>query len=200
MRHILLILAFLLPASIPAQDIRAFLSQHLSVYPQSHLLDIYKSCFQDYMGAEHLVSDRESVKAYLHDELNGTDIDDMQDWYYEPCGIKGNYVRVSLRAVKEGHITEDMLLDAFVRSANTARRPSVKSWRKQWHNIISTIEKMNLDLPDYNKEKEVIDSILAQGRYALSHSGTYRNAYHPHYRIINKSIFEHELKRYLPSR
>ena len=29
------------------------------------------------MGAEHLVSDRQRVKAYLYDELNTTSIDDL---------------------------------------------------------------------------------------------------------------------------
>ena len=50
---------------VSAQDIQGFVSQQLNTYPKSRLLDIYKSCFQDYMGAEHLVSDRQRVKAYL---------------------------------------------------------------------------------------------------------------------------------------
>ena len=193
MKHILLFLSFLLSVSLSAQDIKTFVSHQMTEYPKSHLLDLYKSCFQDYMGAEHLVSDIEGVKAYLEEELNATDINDLPEWYHEPCGIKGRYVRVSLRAVKEGLITEDMLLDAFVRSANT-KRPNVKSWSRRWHKIISTIDKMNLDLPDYNREKQFIDSILSVGKYAISHSSDYREAYHPHYRIVERRIFENELK------
>ena len=52
-----------------AQDIDGFVYKQLHTYPQLRLLDLYKSCFQDYMGAEHLVSDRQRVKAYLDDEL-----------------------------------------------------------------------------------------------------------------------------------
>ncbi len=48
-------------------------------------------------------------------------------WYYEPCGIDSQYVRVSIRAVKDGIVTEDLLLDAFIRSANTGKRPTVES-------------------------------------------------------------------------
>lgn len=193
MRHILLSLLLLLSGCALAQDIQSFIRQQMFLYPKSHVLDLYKSCFQDYMGAEHLVSGREQVKAYLDEELATTDIDDLPEWLYEPCGIKGRYVRVSLRIVKEGLITEDMLLDAFVRSANT-KRPSVKSWSRKWHKIIGTIGKMNLNLPDYDREKQFIDSILSVGKYAISHSSDYREAYHPHYRIVERRIFENELK------
>ena len=193
MRHILLSLLLLLSGCALAQDIQPFIRQQMTLYPKSHLLDIYKSCFQDYMGAEHLVSDRNRVKAYLDEELNTTEIEGMPQWYFESCGIKGRYVRVSLRAVKEGLITEDMLLDAFIRSANV-KRPSVKSWRRKWHKIIGTIDKMNLNLPDYDREKLFIDSILSVGKYAISHSSDYREAYHPHYRIVERRIFENELK------
>ena len=193
MKHVLLFLLLLLSVSISAQDIKTFVSQQMTEYPKSHLLDLYKSCFQDYMGAEHLVSDRERVKAYLDEELTTADIEDLPEWFYEPCGIKGRYVRVSLRSVKEGLITEDMLLDAFIRSANT-KRPSVKSWNRKWHKIIGTIDKMGLNLPDYDREKQFIDSLLSVGKYAISHSSDYREAYYPHYRIVERHIFKNDLK------
>lgn len=177
-----------------AQDIENFVSNQMQTYSKSRLLDIYKSCFQDYMGAEHLVSDRQRVKAYLDEELNTTSLDDLMPWYYEPCGIEGNYVRVSLRTVKEDIIQENLLLDAFIRSANNKERPSVDSWREQWHKFIGTIEQMNLNLPSYSEDKQFIDSILSAGKYAISHSPDYREAYHPHYRIVERNIFEREIK------
>lgn len=110
------------------------------------------------------------------------------------CLINGRYVRVSIRAIKEGLIKEDMLLDAFIRSANTSERPSVESWRDRWHVIIGTIDQMQLQLPNYDKDKQFIESILSAGKYAISHSPEYREAYHPHYRIVEKGIFEREIK------
>ena len=177
-----------------AQDIQTFVQKQMETYPKSRLLDIYKSCFQDYMGAEHLVSDRQRVKAYLDEELQSTSLDSLMTWLYEPCGVDGRYVRVSIRAIKEGLIKEDMLLDAFIRSANTSERPSVDSWRDRWHVIIGTIEQMQLQLPNYDKDKQFIESILSAGKYAISHSPEYREAYRPHYRIVEKGIFEREIK------
>lgn len=180
--------------TLHAQDIEKFVKWQMETYPESRLLDIYKSCFQDYMGAEHLVTDSERVKAYLDEELATTTLDELMPWYYEPCGIDSNYYRVSIRAIKENIISEEMLLDAFVRSANSVERPSVESWRNRWHVIIGTIDQMQLDLPLYEEDKQFIDSILSAGKYAISHSPEYREAYHPHYRIVIRRIFEKEIK------
>ena len=182
-----------MPVISSTLDIQGFVNQQLKTYPKSRLLDLYKSCFQDFMGAEHLVSDRQRVEAFLDEELQTTNLDDLMPWYYEPCGIDGQYVRVSIRAIKENKISKDLLLDAFVRSAND-KRPSVESWRDRWHMIIGTIDQMQLVLPHYQQDREFIDSILSVGKYAISHSSEYREAYRPHYRIVERGIFEREIK------
>ena len=198
---------------LSAQDIERFVLNQMQTYPESRLLDIYKSCFQDYMGAEHLMSDKQMVKAYLDEELNTTSLDELLPWYYEPCGIDSCHYRVSLRVIKEGLITEDFLLDAFIRSANgrsnksldgrivtdegevhSGQRPSVESWRDRWHIIVGTIDRMNLGLTKYQEDKRFIDSVLSVGKYAISHSPEYRVAYHPHYRIVERGIFEKEIQ------
>ena len=193
-RITLLSIALLYALTLHAQDIERFINRQMETYPESRLLDIYKSCFQDYMGAEHLVSDSERVKAYLDQELATTSLDDLLPWRYEPCGIDSNYYRVSIRTIKENNISKEMLLDAFVRSANSVERPSVESWRDRWHIIIGTIDQMNLDLPHFEEDKQFIDSVLSAGKYAISHSPEYREAYRPHYRIVEKGIFEREIK------
>ena len=185
---------------LSAQDIQGFVTKQMQSYPQLRLLDIYKSCFQDYMGAEHLVSDRQRVKAYLDKELQTTSLDDLMPWYYESCGVNGQYIRVSIRAIKENLITEDTLLDAFIRSANSEKRPTVESWRDRWHKIVGTIDQMELNLPNYQQDRAFIDSILSVGKYAISHSPEYREAYRPHYRIVEKSIFQKEIKPLIESK
>ena len=199
-KAILIVIGWLFSIIISAQDIEGFVNRQLEIYPKSRLLDIYKSCFQDYMGAEHLISDRQRVKAYLDEELQTTSLDDLMPWYYEPCGIDNLYVRVSIRAIKENLVSEDMLLDAFIRSANIDKRPTVESWRDRWHKIIGTIDRMNLNLLNYQQDREFIDSVLSIGRYAISHSQEYREAYRPHYRIVEKSIFEREIKPMIESK
>ncbi|MBR5748470.1 MAG: hypothetical protein IKY01_06735 [Prevotella sp.] len=216
-KGLLISIALIFSVAVSAQDVDGFVNRQLQTYPKSRLLDIYKSCFQDYMGAEHLVSDRQRVKAYLDEELNTTSLDDLMPWYYEPCGIDSSYYRVSIRAIKESIVSEDLLLNAFIRSANgrssesrqarldgrvvtdegeanSKKRPSVESWSERWHKIIGTIDQMKLDMPNYQEDKQFIDSVLSVGKYAISHSPDYRETYHPHYRIVERSIFEKEIK------
>ena len=193
-KGLLLSIALIISIAVSAQDIEGFVNRLLQTYPKSRLLDIYKSCFQDYMGAEHLVLDRQMVKAYLDEELNTTSLDDLMPWYSEPCGIDSSYYRVSIRAIKESLFSKDLLLNAFIRSANSEKRPSVESWSERWHKIIGTIDQMKLDLPNFQEDKQFIDSVLSVGKYAISHSPDYREAYHPHYRIVERSIFEKEIK------
>lgn len=190
--HILLL--FLLGfMTAQGQEIETFVTTLLEQYPSARLLDIYKSCFQDYMGAEHLVGDRESACAYLEQELATTDAKAMQPWYYEPCGLDARYVRVSLLAVIDGKVSKERLLDAFIRSANTPERPSVEQWATRWQQIIAAINAMDLDLLYQQEDEAFIQEVLSQGKYAISHSPEYREAYSPHYRIVKREIFEQEL-------
>ena len=193
-KTIIVVLAMIFSVALSAQDIQGFVTKQMQTYPKSRLLDIYKSCCQDYMGAEHLVSDRKRVKAYLDEELQTTTLDDLMPWCYEPCGVDGQYVRVSIRGIKEHLIAEDLFLDAFIRSANSEKRSTVESWRNRWHKFIGTIDQMGLNLPNYQQDRAFIDSILSVGKYAISHSPEYREAYRPHYRIVEKGIFENEIK------
>lgn len=192
-KAVILLITLFTVLSSQAQDVQSFVSRQLQTYPKSRLLDLYKSCFQDFMGAEHLVVDHQRIKAYLDEELNSVTLDDLMPWIYEPCGIDSSYYRVSIRAVKEGLISEDMLLDAFICSANFFNRPSVDEWNERWHKMIGTIDGMQLNLPQYNKDRQFIDSVLSVGKYAISHSPEYREAYRPHYRIVERSIFEQEI-------
>ncbi|MBQ3959652.1 MAG: pyridoxamine 5'-phosphate oxidase family protein [Muribaculaceae bacterium] len=179
-----------------AQDIKEFVTRQIETYPQLRLLDIYKSCFQDYLGPEHLISDRAAVEAYLDKEL-ATPIEGAAVLpYYEPCGTQGRHVRVNLSAVQQGIITKQALLDAFVRSAN-GKHPTVKSWAKQWRKMARSIDRMQLGLPHYAQDRAFIDSVLNAGLYAISHSPEYRNAYRPHYRIVERDIFDREMKSQL---
>lgn len=195
MRRLLLTAACLLTAlCLPAQRVERFVGQLLTEYPQARLLDIYKSCFQDFMGAEHLVGNKEQARRYLHDELTTTSPDSLLPWRYEYCGPNRHHVRISLRAISEGQISEDELLEAFVESANARRNPSVEKWKKRWNKILQTIEKQKIIIPHFDDDIAFINRVLASGNYAISHSPDYRTAYRPHYRIVSRRLFNKRFK------
>ena len=133
---------------------KAAIARQLQDYPETRVQDIYKSFCQDNLGPGHLIPDPAYARDYLTTELTSfrEDLDslryDAPARMYEPVGDRGNYVRVDLSVVLDGLVSEEMLLDAFVRSANEGRTVSP----------------------------------------------AFEAAYHPHYRIIAKDIFETELK------
>jgi len=162
----------------------------LQIYPESTLQDIYKNLFQDRFGPEHAISDTLSTRLYLEKELASFETSNSMEIEY--LGLNHNYVRVNLMAVKQGRISQEELLSAFYRSAKKIHPNDVKAWRKEWKKIVEIIERMDLNINNFENDKQRIDAILSQGKYAMRHSAIFREAYQPHYRIVERGIFEEE--------
>ena len=174
-------------------EIRAAVGRQLQAYPQTRLQDIYKSFYQNYFGAEHLISDTASVRAYLQREVVEAEADSIANPYYEPTGENGAYVRVYLRCITENLITEKQLFDAFLRSAQA--QPRMEDWSRSWQEeIVPAARNAGLRFSD-EELAELADASRRNG--AVRHSDDYRNAYHPHYRIVERHIFETEIKPWL---
>ncbi|MDR0845255.1 MAG: hypothetical protein LBN71_08540 [Tannerella sp.] len=178
------------------QAVKTAVNNQLAIYPQSTLQDLYKNFFQDRFGPGHLIQDAAAAERYLQEEL--ASFDKSAGAYYEISGWKGDYYRVNLSVVKENLIPYDLLLDAFIRSANSAQPISMDAWKKEWQSIDSIIQTMNLSLSNYDEDRQKISDLLQQGKYAVHHSATYDTQYAPHYRIIEKTVFEKELLPLLP--
>ncbi|MDR0430002.1 MAG: hypothetical protein LBH58_05940 [Tannerellaceae bacterium] len=176
--------------------IRVAVENQLKAYPESTLQDLYKNFFQDYFGPGHLVSDTTAAGAYLNREL--ASYDNATGAYYEPTGYKGNFYRVNLSVVKEGIISREVFFDAFIRSVSNIQFITLEEWTKEWAQIDSVIQTMNLSLANYAQERERIFSLLEQGQYIMHHSESFSKAYDPHYRIIERKIFSEEILPLLP--
>ncbi|MBQ9660260.1 MAG: hypothetical protein IJV37_03210 [Bacteroidales bacterium] len=174
--------------------------QMLKDYPQSRVQDIYKSFCQDNLGPGHLIPDPEYARNYLREELAAMR-EDLDSGRYEaparmyaPVGDQGNYVRVDLAVVLDGLVSEEDLLDAFVRSANEGRKVPAEQWVDKWNGLSGILRRDFSAIPDAQRDIQRIDSLVREGHLILHHSIAFEQAYHPHYRIIAKDIFETELK------
>ena len=195
MRKILLILAIacsfnLFGQSIDTVAMRSAIEMQLVTYPESTLQDIYKSFYQEHFGPGHIISDTASARRYLMRELS--EMSETQSHYFEPIGSQGDYVRVYLSAVADSLITVEQLLDAFVRSANSWQEPTI-SWLEKWEAIVSIIQANKIELEGFETDLPLLTE-AARNNQAVHHSRRYNEAYHPHYRIVERSIFEIELK------
>ena len=175
-------------------DMKTAITRQLQDFPQTRLQDIYKSFYQSYFCAEHLITDTTSVRAYLQREIAEAAADSIANPYYEPTGANGAYVRVYLRCITENLISEQQLFDAFLHSARPQQR--MEDWHRLWQDeIVPAARKAGLGFSD--EELAELTAASRQNR-AVRHSDDYRNAYHPHYRIVERSIFETEINPSLP--
>ena len=197
-KNFLLILALACSFSLFGQPIdtvamRSAIEMQLVTYPESTLQDIYKSFYQEHFGPGHIISDTASARRYLMRELS--EMGKNQSPYFEPTGSQGDYVRVYLSAVADNLITAEQLLDAFIRSANSRQEPAV-SWLEKWEAIVSIIQANKIELEGFETDLPLLTA-AAQNNQAVHHSRRYNEAYHPHYRIVERNIFERELRQAL---
>ena len=200
---LLIVGCVLLSASCQPDATQEAIARQLQQYPASRVQDIYKSFCQDNLGPGHLIPNPEAAKAYLLEELR-TYRQDIDSARYEipaerfvPVGDAGNYVRVDLSVVLDSLIEPETLLDAFVRSANEGKTLSEEAWKAKWASVAAVLQKDFPDIPDTARDLAAIDSLVAEGHLILHHSEAFGAAYHPHYRIVAKDIFDDELSAYL---
>ena len=197
-RNLLLILVLACSFSLFGQSIdtvamSSAIERQLATYPESTLQDIYKSFYQEHFGPGHIISDTASARRYLMHELS--EMDETSSPYFEPTGSQGDFVRVYLSAVADSLITAEQLLDAFVRSANSRQEPEVR-WLDKWEAIVSIIQANKIELEGFETDLPLLTE-AARNNQAVHHSRRYNEAYHPHYRIVERSIFERELRQAL---
>ena len=151
-------------------------------YPAATLQDLYKTCYQDFFGAEHLMRDTAAARQYLHSELEQCGEQDLSAMpLREPTGFRHRFVRINLRNIQEGYMTEEALLILFIDAAG--KENSVHDdWASEWQKI----ETIALQIHPAWKNKELQKELrkAADLQAAVRHSEAFRNTYNPHYRII----------------
>ena len=172
-------------------NIELAIKKQIELYPKSRLQDIYKNFYHGRLGTEHLITNRDAVVNYIEKELETMDTSYLP--LIEYVGWDSNFVRVNLLYLKQNGIAPEILVDAFIESANYADKP--KNWVKEWKHIIRIIEKENIKLENYDEDKKNIDSFLKiNPSAAIHHSNEFREAYKPHYRIVAVPLL-HRLKK-----
>jgi hypothetical protein len=169
-------------------EIRQAIKNQLKLYPESRLQDFYKSFFQDEYGPGHLVENVSYAREYFDLELE--EMVSKGRHTAEPCGAGKNFYRVPMDLVKDGIIPEEEYFNAFLESASSFTTPDVLTWKKQWNEIVSIIEKMDPDLPNLKQDKEALNKWLDSGETMVHHSEVYGKIYDPHYRIMGKVQWE----------
>ena len=181
-----LIAIFMLSCKNDDKAIRQMCEEMHENYPLATLQDIYKTCYQDFFGAEHLMNDTAAARHYIYYELEqcrDTDMSAMPK--YEPTGFRHRFVRVNFSCLVDGEITEEQLLTMFIDAAGKDNAFS-NNWAAEWYKIEKTALEVN---PQWSDDWELLAELreAAAGNYAVRHSDAFRENYNPHYRIVRAS-------------
>jgi hypothetical protein len=164
---------------------RAAVEELLNRYPEATLQDIYKTMYQDRFGVAHILAERDVMSRYIAKEVYSTSGE--CECYYEPCGWHGEYVRVDLRAVRDGLISADELADMLLATATLAEDVTSAEWHQEWASIVEVCGDLIMGLENYESDIPLLNECAAQCQ-TVHHSEAYREAYSPHYRIVHRSL------------
>ena len=169
------------------------LGAYMRKYPEAHLQDVYKSCFQDVYGPGHIIKDSATCARYIVDEMGQTDVSDLRFPDYEPTGVEGNFVRVNLRVLKDGRVPLDLFVRLLMQSADVKQKMPLYDWKGQWDRLQKTLDTITPRPKNFDADAANLRSWLDRGEVMVHHSRHFNESYAPHYRIIRRDLFEKHL-------
>ena len=173
------------------------LQDYMWRYPKSQLRDLYKFCFQDFFGLEHLLSDSAAAMRYLEYDISHADSSDwLQTPFVYPLTLKGDYVRVDINYVRMGVIPVELMVAAMMQSGRESPavdKAAILAWKATWADIVRCLKNVTPRPLNYDEDSAEIDRMLAQDKYAIHHSQLFNTTYHQHYRIIKRDVFNRML-------
>ena len=158
---------------------KSLLLAHFHTYPRLTLADLLKFLHQSAFGCEHLLSDPSAATDYIRREAAGCSPHSGD--LIEP--LDGTHCRVHLDILRQG-ITPETFGKLFYLSA-----ASVENGQLLLEETLTALQELITDgeLPFSAEEAAgMISAWRAEGFPARRHSETFRNEYHPAYRVIKK--------------
>jgi hypothetical protein len=162
----------------------AILQTHFERYPTMQAQDIYKLIYQGCLGAEHAVASPNHARNRLENEVAEMG-EAPPEPIIDPISANGKIIRINLRPYLEADGDLEVLLDAFIHTAN------------DFHGEISLVEKeWDAATQTCFLSTSVMDAFiqkLKERNYpAVHHSEAYKEHYRPAYRVVWQKYFPYE--------
>ena len=151
--------------------------------------DVIKMCYQAVFGAEHMLADVETAKQYFLREYEETPACFSIPLYES---ISESYCRVNLAAWKARALDAEELFELFAAST----KHNIPGTRIDLNNCAKDVEKiiakglLPFTLEDW---KTTYVAYKNNGMLPVHHSETYRQAEHPAYRLVRKSLLHADI-------
>jgi hypothetical protein len=160
--------------------IERVLQDHLSRYPALQIQDLYKLMHQAALGSEHAISDRTSVEKWMMREL--AEIGERTpEPLLDPLSQNGEIVQIHLRHYLAAGQDPQLLLEAFIRTANRYHG-DIRLLEQYWQDAVAMTIFPAPALDEFFQELKV------KGFPAVHHSPEYERLYRPAYRVISLAL------------
>lgn len=166
------------------ESLAMILRAHARRYPLMEPTDAVKLIYQNEFGGGHLIRDAQSCLDYLRREYEA--VPQTGEVLLEDIG--NGLQRVNLRAMAAHGCTPQQLGDAFLRSAEL-HHGTMESFLQK----LGLLRQLTAEGVFSFSLKELdgyLDSYKQAGCPMVSHSESYRQAYHPAYRIVLRSCIQ----------
>ena len=170
------------------KELESMLREHAIRYPAMEPADAVKLIYQNEFGGGHMIQNPQQCIKYLfreYEQVTG------QGWEYCTESIGNGLRRVMLQGLNTKQYPLERLGQDFIQSAGEHRGD--RSVFLQKLDVLRTLTSQGVFSFDPAQLEEYLDSYVASGCPAVSHSQTYRDLYHPAYRIILEKYIPKEL-------
>lgn len=162
-----------------------YLRKFFERYPAAQMQDIFKFFYQSILGPGHLITSYEEACRELDNEQQTISYSINNEPLYEELG--NDTIRVNLRPYIYKKYDIKKLADVFYNSQFT-----YKNTPETLMKVLEDNKKIISIIYERFTEEEFNSLLIALKEYSFkpfSHSLIYRSNYHPHYRVVNKSLF-----------
>ena len=157
------------------------LAQHCARYPLLEVQDLLKLLHQSARGCGHLVTDEaEGLRRIAAERPGSPEVPAV-----EPIG--GGYCRLHLSALRDGRLSPETFFRLF---ACSAAEPCPPGPLEEWLDVLRGMARAGR-LPFGADEAEAAAARWQSAGYpACHHSGRFRAAYRPAYRVVRRELCE----------
>lgn len=156
------------------------LLENFKRYPRTQIQDMVKLIYQSEFGCGHIIDDADSSLKRLKNEYFSLTNEASAEEAFEDIGR--GLSRLNLRSVKALGISLETANGFCIGTANSVHG-SIPDFERKLDGLVKLCEDGTLPFETL-KVKKYIKSLRDDGYPLISHSGEYREAYSPAYRVV----------------
>jgi len=169
---------------------RKILINHNQRYPRWTIEDVYKLIHQAALGSEHALKDKNRARERLVREMAELS-PGPEEPLIDTISPDGQVVRVHLRPYSRLQLDGQLLLEAFLCTANHCQGSTVQA-EEFYMTAVRLAQEGTLPFPDKDMQG-FLTKMKTAAFPPVHHSSIFRTAYQPAYRVVELKILPPEI-------